>query len=86
MRVIILLYLTEKVKMENINIKNGVLCDLVLDGSERNINKIYNYFQRNYNQNNFEFEKLKKYISIFFMPVLEQKFKCAIYNKSRFEV
>jgi len=72
--------------MENINIKTRIICDVVLEGSERDVNKIYNYFQRNYNLNDPEFDKLRKYISTSFMPVLEQKFKRAFYNKNQFEV
>lgn len=73
--------------MENINIKNRVLCDVALkNGSERNVNEIYNYFQRNYSLNDFEFDKVKKFVSTSFMPILEQKFKRAFYSKRQFEV
>jgi len=72
-------------KIEDIKIKNRILCDVILDGSEKSVHKIYNYFQRNYNLKHFEFDKLRKYISTFFMPVFEQKFKHAFYNKSQFE-
>jgi len=58
-------------KIEDIKIKNRILCDVLLDSSEKSVHKIYNYFQRNYNLKDFEFDKLRKYISTFFMPVFE---------------
>lgn len=65
-----------EIKIEDIRIKNKILCDIILDDSEKSVHKIYNYFKCNYNLNDFEFNKLRKYISISFMSLFKQKFKC----------
>lgn len=71
--------------MDKFKIKNKILSDVLLEGDNTNVEKIYNYITLHFNFNEMQLKVICEKISQNFMPIFKKKYRKAIYNKHQFE-
>lgn len=71
--------------MDKFGISNRILSDILLDGDNINVQKIYDYITFHFNFNEVQVKVIQQKIYKTFMPIFKKKYKKAIYNKNQFE-
>lgn len=71
--------------MDKFKIKNKILSDILLEGDNTNVEKIYDYITLHFNFSEMQQKAIQEKINQSFMPTFKKKYRKAIYNKNRFQ-
>lgn len=71
--------------MDKFQIKNTVLSDVLLEGDNTNVEKMYDYITLHFNFNEMQLKIIQQKICRSFMPIFKKKYRKAIYNRNKFE-